>query len=97
MISVLMIENKGFEILFQDGKARLKPRGSSSTGIILGVREHGLYRLTSKPMDHGKKKQVEQVQASEGQVQVPEKKVEVPKAQRESSSSRSLQVQRETV
>ena len=41
---------------------------------MLGVRDHGLYRLTGKPVDHGKKlvEQV-QVQALEGQVQVPEK------------------------
>jgi len=58
---------------------------------VIGVREHGLYRLMGKHMDHGKKqedqvqvpkKQV-QVQASEGQVQVPEKVVHVLEAQRE--------------
>lgn len=49
-----MFEKKGFEVLFQDGKTRLRPRGSSSAGIMLGVREHGLYRLTGKPMDHEK-------------------------------------------
>lgn len=67
MISVSMIEKKGFEVLFQDGKERLKPRGSSSNGIVLGVRVHGLYRLTGKFMDHGKK-QVEQVQVPEKQL-----------------------------
>lgn len=82
VISILMIEKKGFEVLFHDGKARLRPRGSSSAGIVLGVREHGLYRLMGRPMDHEKqveqvrvpKKQV-QVQALEEQVQVLEKKV----------------------
>ena len=54
-IFVSMIERKGFEVLFQDRKARLSPIGSKSDGIVLGVREHGLYRLTSKPMGHGKK------------------------------------------
>jgi len=56
MIFVPVIEKKGFEVLFHDGKARLRPRGSSSAGIMIGVREHGLYRLTGKPIDHGKKK-----------------------------------------
>ena len=56
VISVLVIKKKGFEVLFQDGEARLRPRGSSSAGIVIGVREHGLYRLTGKLMDHEKKK-----------------------------------------
>ena len=55
MISVSMIERKGFEVLFQDRKARLSPIGSKSARIVLGGREHGLYRLTSKPLGHGKK------------------------------------------
>lgn len=42
VISISMIERKGFEVLFQDRKARLKPIGSKSDGIVLGVREHGL-------------------------------------------------------
>lgn len=62
MISISMIEKKGLEVLLQDVKARLRPRGSSSTGIVLGVREHGLYTLMGKPIDHGKKKQADQVQ-----------------------------------
>jgi len=65
-----MIEKKGFEVLFEDGKARLRPRSFSSAGIVLEVREHGLYKLMYKPMDHGKKKQVEQVQVLEKQLQV---------------------------
>jgi len=60
VIFVLMFERKGFEVLFQNGKVRLRPKGSMSDGIVLGVREHGLYRLTGKPVDHIKK-QVEQV------------------------------------
>jgi len=55
MIFVSTIEKKGFKALFQDGKARLIPRGSSSKGIVLGIRVHGLYKMTGKPMDHGKK------------------------------------------
>ena len=49
-----MIERKGFEVLCLDGKERLWPRCSKSDGLILRVREHGLYRLTGKPMDHEK-------------------------------------------
>ena len=52
MTFVSMTEMKGFKVLFQDGKERLVPRVSSSVGIMLGVREHGLYRLTGNPMDH---------------------------------------------
>ena len=55
VISISMMERKGLEVLFQDRKARLGHRGSKSDGIVLGVRKHGLYRLTSKPVDHGKK------------------------------------------
>ena len=46
MIYVSMVEKKGFEVFFLDGKVRLRPRGSSSVGIVLRVREHDLYRLT---------------------------------------------------
>ena len=66
VISISMIERKGFEVLFQNGKVRLRPRGSKSDGIVPGVREHGLYRLTAKPKDHGKK-QAEQVQVPKKQ------------------------------
>lgn len=31
------------------------PRGSISSGVVIGVREHGLYRLKVKPINHGKK------------------------------------------
>ena len=55
LLFVSMMERKGFEVLFQDGKARLKTRGSKSNGIVLGVRENGLYKLTTKLEDHGKK------------------------------------------
>ena len=90
VIFVWMMGRKGFEVLFQDGKARLKPKGSKSNVVVLGIREHGFYRLTRNPVDHGKK-QVEQVQDQEKQeqvqvlvqtleeqVQVPEKKVHLP-------------------
>jgi len=39
MISDLAIKKKGFEILFQDGKARLKTKGSSSIGVMIGIKE----------------------------------------------------------
>lgn len=64
VISISMIDRKGFEVLFQDGKVRLGPRGSKSDGIVLGFREHGIYRLRGKHADYGKK-QVEQVQVLE--------------------------------
>jgi len=54
-ILVSMIGRKMFEVLFQDGKARLTLRGFKSNGIVLRARGHGLYRLTTKPLDHGKK------------------------------------------
>ena len=69
VISISIIQRKGFEVLFQDGKARIRTRGSKPDGIVLRVREHGLYKLTTKPVDHGKK-QAEQVQ-------VPKKKEQV--------------------
>lgn len=75
-----MIKQKGFDVIFQDGKAKLRPKGSNSTRVAIEVREHGLYRLIGKPVDHEKQKQVQ-----------------VPEAQREPSSRKSLQVQRENV
>jgi hypothetical protein len=58
---VSTIEQKGFEELFQGGKARLGPKGSSSVGVVFSSREHGLYRLTGKPIDHEKKEEMVQV------------------------------------
>ena len=55
VISISMIERKGFEVFFQDGKARLRPICSKYDGIVLGFRDHGIYRLTGKLVDHGKK------------------------------------------
>jgi hypothetical protein len=46
VLSGLMIEKKGFDVLFQDGLSLIKPRGSSlDTTIVFGVRESNLYRL----------------------------------------------------
>ena len=44
MIFVSMMEKKGFEVLFQDGKARLRPRGSSSMVLCLEL-ESMVYML----------------------------------------------------
>lgn len=63
VLSISMMERKGFKGLFQDGKAIIINRGSKSDGIVLGVRENDLYRLKGKPEDHIKK---------QGQVQVLE-------------------------
>jgi hypothetical protein len=39
VLSVLAIEKKGFDVVFQDGQALIKSRESSSnTAVVLGVR-----------------------------------------------------------
>jgi hypothetical protein len=44
-------EKRGFDIVFQDGHALIKPRGSSSYAtLIIGVRESNLYRIKGNPM-----------------------------------------------
>jgi hypothetical protein len=49
-LSVSTIE-KGFDVVFQDGKMLINPIGSSSdTTVVLGVRENNLYRLKGQPM-----------------------------------------------
>ena len=51
VLSVSTIENKGFDIIFQDGRVLIKLRGSSLVAVaILGVREGNFYRLNCKPM-----------------------------------------------
>jgi hypothetical protein len=46
VLSVSTIKKKGFDALFQDGQALIKPRGSSSdTTTVLRVRESNLYRI----------------------------------------------------
>lgn len=51
MLSVLMIEKKGYEVLFRDGQTLIMPRGSSSgKAVVFRVRESNLYRLKGKPM-----------------------------------------------
>jgi len=51
VLLVSMIEKKGFDIAFEDGKVLINPRGSSSEKTsIFGVRESNLYRLKGHPM-----------------------------------------------
>jgi hypothetical protein len=51
VISISMIEKKGFDVAFQDGKALIMPIGSSSDkAIVFGVRERNLYRIKGQPM-----------------------------------------------
>jgi hypothetical protein len=51
VLLVLAIEKKGFDVMFQDGQALIKPKGSiSNTTVVLGVRESNLYRLKGQPM-----------------------------------------------
>ena len=38
VLPILMMDKKGFEVLFWDGKVRLKHIGSKSDGVVLGVR-----------------------------------------------------------
>jgi hypothetical protein len=62
MLLVSSIEQMGFEVAFRKGKALLQPSGpSSDPGVVLGVRENDLYRLTCKPIlkNSGKKVAVE--------------------------------------
>lgn len=65
MIYFLVIENIGFEDVCQDGKERINPRGSNSTGIVVGIRENGEYRMRGKHTDHGRKNLEDQVQVLE--------------------------------
>lgn len=53
--SVPVIKQKGFAMIFQDGKVRLRTKGSNSVGVVIGVKDHGLYQQTSNPIDHEKK------------------------------------------
>jgi hypothetical protein len=51
VISVSVIEKKGFDIAFQNGKALINPRGYSlDKEIVFGFRERNLYRLKGQPM-----------------------------------------------
>jgi hypothetical protein len=51
VFSVSTIEKNGFDVLFQDGHALIKPRGSSSDkAIFFRVRERNMYRLKGQTM-----------------------------------------------
>jgi hypothetical protein len=51
VISISVIEKKGFDVEFEDGKEMINPRGySSDKAILFGVRESKLYRLKGHPM-----------------------------------------------
>jgi hypothetical protein len=51
VLSVSMIEEKGYAVLFQDGHVLFMPKGYSlDTIVVLGVRESNLYRIKGKPM-----------------------------------------------
>jgi len=56
VLLVSTIERKGFDVVFQDVQALIKPRGSSSeTTSVLEVRESNLYKLKGQCMrDYGK-------------------------------------------
>lgn len=50
LISVSTIEDRGFELLFWDGKVLIHPRGSSeTTTLVIGVRCCKLYKLDFQP------------------------------------------------
>lgn len=51
LLSILALEDKGFKVAFVDGQVLVWPKDSNmdSAGVI-GVREGGLYKLTSRPV-----------------------------------------------
>lgn len=48
MIFISVIEAKVLEVIFQDGKPMLMPKGSNFVGDVIGVKEHGLYNKMKK-------------------------------------------------
>jgi hypothetical protein len=51
VISVSMIQKKGFDITFQDGKELIMPRGYSSEKVVFfGFKESNLYGIKGQPM-----------------------------------------------
>lgn len=54
IFSISVIKLKGFKVIFRDEKVMLRPKGSNSIGAMIGVKEHGLFRLTGKTIDQGK-------------------------------------------
>jgi hypothetical protein len=51
LVSVSTIEEKGYEVLFRDGKVLLFPRGSSITSAkVIGTRHERLYKFLFQPV-----------------------------------------------
>jgi hypothetical protein len=50
-LSVSVMEDKGFAVMFKKGKVLIRPEGASpDTTVSIGVREGNLYRLKGKPI-----------------------------------------------
>ena len=50
LVSVSSIEERGYEVLFHDGKVLLFPKGSSITSTkVIGTRHEKLYKLLFQP------------------------------------------------
>lgn len=51
LLSISALEDKGFKVTFMDGKVLMWPKDADmSSTDVLGVREGGLYRLSSCPI-----------------------------------------------
>jgi hypothetical protein len=51
LLSVSVMEDKGFVVIFQKGQVLICPEGASpDTTVVIGVREGNLYRLQGKPI-----------------------------------------------
>lgn len=51
LLSVSVMENRGFDIMFKKGQVLIHPeRASPDTAVSIGVREGNLYRLRGKPV-----------------------------------------------
>jgi hypothetical protein len=54
-LSVSVLEDKGFVVMFKKGKVLIRPEGASpDTTVSIGVREGKLYRLQGKPVCRSK-------------------------------------------
>jgi hypothetical protein len=51
LLAVSAMEDKGYEVYFQDGQVLVRPRASSpSSGRVIGSREGNLYLLKAQPV-----------------------------------------------
>jgi hypothetical protein len=51
LVSVFVIEERGYEVLFRDGKVLLFPKGSSITSAkLIGTRHEKLYKIVFQPV-----------------------------------------------